>query len=406
MRNLLLLAASYWIYAWIDGRFLGLLLASTLVTYCIGLHLPRTRFPKLLLAIGLAASLGVLAYFKYTGFFLAIPLGLSFYTFQAMGYLIDVRRGNMPSEKNLLNFALFMAFFPKIVAGPIERASHFLPQLRERRSITFTRVREGTYLIVWGLLKKFVIADGAAVIANAGFQHPTDPAQNLWIAALAFTLQIYADFSGYSDIAKGAASLLGFDLVWNFHLPYLSSSPQEFWKRWHISLSEWLRDYVYIPLGGSRRGAARTVVNTLCTMALVGLWHGGTWTYVLWGTYQGALIVAYRTKRVPCARLFSVPFFFLLTVLGWILFRSETLADFWVFLSNLGRFGGSSAVASDLLVLWLPIIAMEWYQARKKDLLAMASAPAYLQTTFYIAAAVIFLLLLPSVHLPYLYETF
>lgn len=403
LQNFLLLFVSYAFIVWVDVRALIILLLSTCATYLFALCIGKS--PKFVLTIALLLHLTLLATFKFQGWL--IPIGLSFYTFQAMGYLIDVSRKEIQPCRNVIDFALFLAFFPKIVAGPIERAAHFLPQVHNRRIITFSKIQEGIYLIIWGLTQKLVIAAGAARIADAGFS--AQPTVHIAVATLAFTLQIYADFSGYSDLAKGVASLLGFDLTWNFRMPYFSGSPQEFWRRWHVSLSEWFRDYVYIPLGGSRNGALHTAINLLLTMGLVGLWHGAQWTYVWWGIYQGVLLVLYRfgaRLNLKSVRIVAIPFFFLLTVFGWMLFRSATPDEFIRVLRGGILPVGYTVTMMDLAALWLPVIAIDAYRARRKDLLAIAHAPAYVQCTFVIAAISVLALLLPATIPPYLYQKF
>ena len=417
LRNILLLLVSYALYALWSGWFLGLLILSTLVSFWIALRLGRTTSPyrSALFWIGVLFQIGVLAVFKYAGFFaenlaelfamlgmtldaptlrLLLPLGISFYTFQIVGYLIDVRRGTHPPTGDLLDYALTIAFFPKIAAGPIERVGRLLPQFREHHPVTRERFAEGCYLIVWGLIQKMVIADNVGLIASDFLSgaHPI----HLLTGALAVTLQIYADFSGYSDMAKGTAALLGFDLSWNFKIPYASTNPSDFWKRWHITLSEWFRDYVYFGLGGSRRGLARACGNLMITMTLVGLWHGARWTFIFWGAYQGLLLVLYRLSgAVRLPEEFLAPWkryggawllFFLLTMVGWILFSSETVAQFGSALVDrpLGILDDSWLPI--VLLLWLPVVLMQIFQTERDDLLAVAHLRLPWQLCFYYAA--------------------
>jgi len=317
-RNILIVVASYLFYGWWDYRFLGLILFSSLLDYFVGLGIARqndARRRKLWLTASIAANLGILGFFKYFDFFVTsfgtllqkigvpfqtstlgiiLPVGISFYTFQAMSYTIDVYRGNIPACRNVINFLAFVSFFPQLVAGPIERASHLLPQFERTLSITRPMLEEGIWLIIWGMFKKVVIADNLDALVRMAFQNPSYSGPVVVLGTIAFGFQIYCDFSGYSDIARGTARVLGFDIMVNFNLPYFASNIREFWQRWHISLSTWLRDYLYISLGGNRRGEIRTYVNLFLTMLLGGLWHGAAWNFVLWGAWHGAGLVVYR----------------------------------------------------------------------------------------------------------------
>ncbi|MGE3672552.1 MAG: MBOAT family protein, partial [Polyangiaceae bacterium] len=293
LQNALLLVASYVFYGWWDWRFLGLILFSTGIDYFAARKISvsedeRTRKRWLMLSV--ISNLGLLAYFKYTNFFLdslrsafaqfggslpvgaldiILPVGISFYTFQSLSYTVDVYRKETRASTNFAEFALYVSFFPQLVAGPIERSSHFLPQVENPRKITPAGAEAGIFLIIWGLFKKLVIADNAALIANPIFEHPTaHGASTLLLGALAFTIQIYGDFSGYSDMARGLSKLMGFDLMLNFMLPYFAQGPRDFWRRWHVSLSSWLRDYLYIPLGGNRGSTLKTYRNLFLTMLL------------------------------------------------------------------------------------------------------------------------------------------
>jgi D-alanyl-lipoteichoic acid acyltransferase DltB (MBOAT superfamily) len=265
---------------------------------------------------------------------IALPVGISFFAFQGMSYVIDVYRGDIRARRSLIDVALFKAFFPQLVAGPIERATHFLPQIEQRRELKPELALEGAMLMIWGFFKKLVIADNVSVIANKIFAlaHPGFPL--LWAGVFAFCVQIFADFSGYTDIARGTAKLFGFNLIENFRHPYLASSPVDFWRRWHISLSTWLRDYVYIPLGGSRGSRLFSARNVMITFLLSGLWHGASWNYVLWGGYWGALIVIYNNaSRVTPAWIadarallpLKILLMFALTNIGWLMFRETDL---------------------------------------------------------------------------------
>ncbi len=312
-QNVFLVLASYFFYGWWDWRFLGLIVVSTVVDFFCARSIARSDNPvkrKLLLTISVALNLGFLGFFKYFNFFtdslahtltavgfsvniaflrIILPPGISFYTFQALAYIVDVYFGRLEPAESLLDYALFINFFPHLIAGPIQRPSHLLPQVQSPRVLDRQKFMDGIVLIVSGLFRKCVIADNCALLANAAFGGkmgtPTLPIVAL--GTYAFAWQIYGDFSGYSDIARGAAQLMGFEFMVNFRQPYLASSLQDFWRRWHISLSTWLRDYLYIPLGGSRHGEKQTYRNLMITMLLGGLWHGANWTYIVWGAIHG-----------------------------------------------------------------------------------------------------------------------
>ncbi len=352
-RKTLLLAASWYFYAYWDWRFLSLILLSTLVDFWVGKQLGETADKGLrrrLLGMSLVVNLGLLGFFKYFNFFIdsfrplvegvglhsgtldiILPVGISFYTFQTLSYSIDIYRRKMEPHDSLLDFALFVGFFPQLVAGPIVRASHFLPQLIEYKPLTRANFYAGFQRFIYGLFKKVFVADRLAmfsdtVFANAGAYDCT----TTWLAAIAYSLQIYFDFSGYSDMAIGVARIMGYDLGENFNFPYLSKSPREFWQRWHISLSTWVRDYIYIPLGGSWKGTWRTCFNVVLTMLLCGLWHGPAWTFVAWGGLHGVAMAGnrlfMRSGNEPATQLqtlFGWTSTMLFVVLGWVLFRSE-----------------------------------------------------------------------------------
>lgn len=353
-QNILLLGASYVFYGWHHPWFLLPLWASTLIDY--GSALGMERWParrRWFLCGAIGGSIALLVTFKYAGFFvqtlsdlrtalgadplqiafrLVLPAGLSFYTFQSIGYVVDVYRRRVPAERNLLQYALYVSFFPQLVAGPIERAAHMFPQYVTTRRFDVVRTRRGLELILWGLFKKVVIADNTATVANKVFAltHPSFPV--LWAGVIAFAIQIYADFSGYTDIARGTAKLLGIDLMKNFNHPYVASSPSDFWRRWHISLSTWLRDFIYIPLGGNRGSALRASFTLIATFAISGLWHGASWNFVLWGLYWGLLILLQRalnyfglTRQIPT--LGKIALTLCLTCFGWLLFREHDLGQ-------------------------------------------------------------------------------
>ncbi len=368
-QNRWLLLASYVFYGAWDWRFLGLIWLSTIVDFWAGRRIQAAddsrarRFP---LIISMVANLGLLATFKYFNFFIEsfcylfgiaecpvtlnvlLPVGISFYTFQTMSYTIDIYRRKLEPCRDFVTFALFVAFFPQLVAGPIERAVNLLPQIGSDRKITWSKVGNGLYMMYWGLFKKIVIADSLGAMADHWFAMSSLTSSQTYLAMLCFALQIYCDFSGYSDIARGCARCMGFELMLNFNIPYIATNPQEFWRRWHISLSTWLRDYLYISLGGNRRGNRTTYRNLALTMLLGGLWHGAAWTFIAWGAYHAILLMVHRLmipslkQIVPAAGwrrrlsvVAGVVFFFHLTLIGWLLFRAETITQAWQMLLSL-----------------------------------------------------------------------
>lgn len=400
-RSLFLLIASYVFYGYIHPWFLFLLWFVTIAVYACALGIERMpRYRKAFLLAGLAACLGMLGVFKYFHFFIdnvvlalralgldvsdpaiqiMLPVGISFFAFQGMSYVIDVYRGQVKARTSFVSVALFKAFFPQLVAGPIERATHLLPQLESQRELRTELLIEGLFLLIWGFFKKLVIADNVSIIANKIFllEHPSFPV--LWAGVLAFCVQIYADFSGYTDIARGSAKMLGINLIENFRHPYAASSPTDFWRRWHISLSFWFRDYVYIPLGGNRGGRLLEARNVMFTFLLSGLWHGANWNYVLWGGYWGLLIVGSRNlgSLIPAAfwdrrgvAALQVLLMFALTNLGWLLFR-ET--DFHYLLNELalrpwaavaGDWEAAAYFACVICIYSLPLVAHYYIDVR------------------------------------------
>ena len=358
-QNVLLLAASYVFYGWIHPWFLIPIAFSTMVDYSAGLLMERDPArKKLWFGASLATNLGLLGTFKYFNFFvdnvsavlravgldvphvalrLVLPVGISFYTFQSMSYTIDIYRGHVKARRHLLDFALFVCFFPQLVAGPIERATRLLPQMEHPRRFSPQLAREASLLMLWGFFKKLVIADNVGTVANKVFGLEDPGFFVLWAGVFAFGMQIYADFSAYSDIARGSARWLGFDLMRNFDHPYIATNPVDFWRRWHIALSSWFRDYVYIPLGGSRCSRWLNVRNILITFGLSGLWHGAHWNYVRWGLFHGVLVAGWHlaTTRSPAlesgggkaGHLARVAATFVLVHIGWLMFREESLAQ-------------------------------------------------------------------------------
>jgi D-alanyl-lipoteichoic acid acyltransferase DltB (MBOAT superfamily) len=357
--------ASYVFYGWWDWRFLSLIFFSTVVDYLVGLRLRNERNThkrKVLLLVSVLVNLGFLGFFKYFNFFIdnlvtaflffgshikpnslniILPVGISFYTFQTLSYSIDVYRGKLEPTKDFFAFAAFVSFFPQLVAGPIERAVNLLPQFYRKRSFDYAKAVDGMRQILWGLFKKIVVADNCAELANQIFNHSDQySGSTLLLGALFFTFQIYGDFSGYSDIAIGTSRLFGFNLMRNFAYPYFSRDIAEFWRRWHISLSTWFRDYLYIPLGGSRGGTWLKVRNTFVIFVVSGFWHGANWTFIVWGAlnalYFMPLLLAKKNRTnieivvaghsLPTPKEFvQMTITFALTVLAWIFFRAESV---------------------------------------------------------------------------------
>lgn len=356
------LAGSYFFYGWWDVRFLGLIILSTALDFHLGQRIHAERRPdrrNRWLWVSVAVNLGILGFFKYFGFFtdsfrqlaalggwsvpvpyleVILPVGISFYTFQTLSYTIDVYRGKLEPTRDIWTFATFVAFWPQLVAGPIVRAADLLPQLQRYLPADAGRIQSGLTRIGWGFFKKVAVADSLAPFVDQVWSAPGHfSTLNLWVAVLFYSFQLYCDFSGYSDIAIGFARLMGYDFPENFRTPYFSRDFSEFWTRWHISLSSWLRDYLYIPLGGNREGPWRTFRNLMWTMLLGGLWHGANWTFVVWGGIHGGLLVLQRLLAAPvrhCRRhlpdpvwtALSVPTVFLLTTLAWVFFRSPDLS--------------------------------------------------------------------------------
>ncbi len=405
-QNRFLLVASYVFYGWFEPWFCALLAGTTLVDWFAGLRMDpdpsiddeayanppadvrATR--KWWLVLSLISNLSVLGFFKYFNFFvesvqaglaalgveaslpvlqIVLPVGISFYTFQSLSYTIDVYRGRMRACRPLLDFALFVALFPQLVAGPIERASALVPRVLSPRVFNLVVARDATVLMVWGLFKKLVIADNVGVIANRVFSMKDPGFEMLWAGVFAFGVQIYADFSAYTDIARGSARWLGFDLMKNFDHPYLAISPSDFWRRWHISLSSWFRDYLYIPLGGSRHGLPRTLTNVMITFVVSGLWHGAAWNFVAWGTFHGVMLVVERLwgavrgvgrhpgrHRLPLWRaLPQWALMFVLVHIGWLMFREGDAAMLW---RDLTLVPGTAPLAERQAGLYLFLIAL------------------------------------------------
>jgi alginate O-acetyltransferase complex protein AlgI len=381
VKKLILAAASCFFYAAWDYRYLSLLILVSVIDYWCAARIfalgpsPRRKF---WLWLSVVSNLAILAYFKYSNFLIdsvnvtlgldlallhiLLPAGISFYTFKSMSYSIDVYRGSLVPASSQLNYTTFITFFPELIAGPIVRASVFLPQMDRPVGPTRRRLLLGLNMFVLGFIKKRLIADRMAGIADPIFLVPGDySTASLWCALIAYTIQIYCDFSGYSDMAIGVAKMLGYDLPENFNMPYLSANISEFWRRWHITLSTWLRDYLYIPLGGSRGGTARTYVNLMITMLLGGLWHGASWNFVLWGALHGGLLGVHRFSqrrrgKRALPRWLSVPTTFVTVMLLWVPFRASTFATTRTYLAGLfGAHGGARFYPE---YLWWGIVLM------------------------------------------------
>jgi D-alanyl-lipoteichoic acid acyltransferase DltB (MBOAT superfamily) len=394
-QNLLLLIASYLFYGWWDYRFLALLAFTTLVDYAVGIFLGRTEDPrtrKRLLITSIVVNLGVLGFFKYFNFFvdsagamlenaglspnlptlrIILPVGISFYTFQSMSYAFDVYRRRIPPATSLIDFALYVAYFPQLVAGPIERAQALLPQItRARERPSSGQVSSGLLLILLGLFKKVAIADVMAPIVESSFAAPG--AQNsvaLLFGVYAFALQIYGDFSGYTDIARGTSRLMGIELMENFNQPYLSRNITSFWRTWHISLSTWLYDYLYIPLGGNRKGRSTTYRNLMLVMLLGGLWHGAAWTFVIWGGLHGLYLAIHRAFGAYVPRGYQGRFEFRrdfipalatfhLVAFAWIFFRAESVKMASSYIQELIRFQPGIPNPNDVILVAFAALAV------------------------------------------------
>ena len=449
-QNYMLLAASYIFYGWWDYRFLSLMFISSVLDYFCSLFAdphqtparsPRTR--NIALMISVVGNLGLLGFFKYFNFFtdsfvemlrwfgvaaqpvglnIILPVGISFYTFQTMSYTLDVYRGELRSTRHFLDFCLFVSFFPQLVAGPIERASNLLPQVLAPRAVTWEKVHSGVQLAFWGFFKKMVIADNLSVIANAAFNQPSCTGSEVIIAVYAFAFQIYCDFSGYTDIARGVARMLGFEICENFRLPYFATNPSDFWDRWHISLSTWLRDYLYIPLGGNRRGVRRTYINLTLTMLLGGLWHGASWHFVAWGAFHALLLVIFRlTRSAKISHVRSAPRmnwlfwlkafgFFHITCFGWLIFRAndmpQLVAMTKAIFTTTTLSGLFTVSALQIVVFAAPLMLLQAYQYATNDMEPWRRWPDAVKIPYYLAAFYAILLLGSPVKEAFIYFQF
>ncbi|MEX2213538.1 MAG: MBOAT family protein [Phycisphaeraceae bacterium] len=426
-QNRMLLIASYVFYGWWDWRFLSLIFLSSVMDYFLSHAMHRSenaRVRRRLLLVSIAVNMGILCAFKYMGFFadsmaqllanfgvetpsftflhLVLPVGISFYTFQTMSYTIDVYRRQLAPARSLSNYLLYISFFPQLVAGPIERASRLLPQIENPRRVTYDMIRTGCWLILLGYFKKVVLADNLAPFTRELFAHPDQHhGLEILLGIYAFAWQIYGDFSGYSDIARGIARLLGVDLMENFRMPYLAISPSDFWRRWHIALSTWLRDYLYIPLGGNRGGPWRTHRNLFLTMLLGGLWHGARWNFIAWGAFHGLILILQRFVEPSITRFnerlgprgkklfraLGIVLFFQVTCIGWLLFGVIEIKDAATLAMNLfSPFAlTGKVIALTLLCFALPMFALNVLKERAGgDLLAVKKWPPVVRLCVYL----------------------
>ena len=413
LQNTLIVLASYVFYGWWDYRFLALILFSTLVDYPIGILLQKSELEKqrkALLWVSICVNIGLLGFFKYYNFFvdnfvqafsffgqeiqpntlnIILPVGISFYTFQTLSYTIDVYRKQLEPTKDFVAFAAFVSFFPQLVAGPIERASNLLPQFYVKRQFNSEKAIDGLRQIVWGLFKKVVIADNCAQFANDIFNNYTHySSTTLLLGALYFAFQIYGDFSGYSDIAIGTSKLFGFNLKINFATPYFSRDIAEFWRRWHISLSTWFRDYVYIPLGGSRGSKGNQIRNVFIIFIVSGFWHGANWTFIVWGALNACYFlplllrnknrahtnVVAQNKSIPSLKeVLQMSVTFGLTLLAWVFFRAENVEVAFKYINRMFEFSirlndrlDLERYTFEILPLILILIVIEWFSRQKE----------------------------------------
>ncbi len=437
LQNLFVVAASYVFYGWWDWRFLFLIAFTSLCSYVAGLLIEKYRTTprkaKAVNVINIVVNLLILGIFKYYDFFVTsfadaflggrteglllkviLPVGISFYTFQALSYSIDVYRRKLEPTRDIIQFFAYVSFFPQLVAGPIERATNLLPQFARPRTFDYATGVDGLRQILWGLFKKMVVADNCAVYVDQIFgSYQTQSGSTLLLAAVLFAFQIYGDFSGYSDIAIGTAMLFGIKLMRNFNVPYFSRDIAEFWRRWHISLTTWFRDYVYIPLGGSRCSKAKIVRNTFVIFLVSGLWHGANWTFLAWGAYHALLflplILLGKNRKYPdtVAEGRLLPSFkevgqmlltFILVVFGWIIFRSESIADAWIYFQRIfsqGLFTRPDAAGITGFTLCICImVVVEWLQRHRPHPFDLGNVkPAVLRYAIYLVTVFAILML-------------
>lgn len=408
-QNLFIVVVSYVFYGWWDWRFLFLIAFTSIYSFYSGIwiekHTNNRKKQKWICASSIIINLLILGVFKYYNFFkenierlfysfgiqldwitldILLPVGISFYTFQALSYTIDVYKGKLKPTHDVVAFFAFISFFPQLVAGPIERATNLLPQFYRSRQFDYTKAVDGLRQILWGLFKKMVVADNCALYANRVFaDYTAADGPTLLLGALFFTFQIYGDFSGYSDIAIGTARLFGFSLMRNFNFPYFSRDIAEFWRRWHISLTTWFRDYIYIPLGGSREGKWKSIRNTFIIFLVSGFWHGANWTFITWGLYHAILFlpllisgknrkylnVVAQGKYIPSLKEFGQMILtFALVVIGWIIFRAETVSDAWIYISQIFTHWQWSLpeIHKKAALAVVILLCVEWFQREKQ----------------------------------------
>jgi len=430
-QNLLLLGASYFFYGCWDWRFLSLIAISTTVDYFVAQGIHRNseqRKRKAFLTVSMVVNLGILGFFKYFDFFvgsaesllmamgfntgrlhlnIVLPVGISFYTFQSMSYTIDVYRNQLTPTKRFLDYALFVSLFTQLVAGPIERASHLLSQVTNKRTVTWPNIQAGAWLFFWGLFKKLVIGDNVAAISDQVFSGGIEwGAGTVMLGVYAFALQIFCDFSAYSDMARGLGKFMGFDIMVNFRNPYFATDPSDFWRRWHISLSSWLRDYLYIPLGGNKKGPRRTYINLMATMALGGLWHGASWTFVFWGIFHGALLSVHRwirgegkavTPLTPLGRAWRMVLLFHAVCFGWLLFRAESIGDVGRMMTAIVQNPSVPRICLSwifqMVLLASPLLLVQILQERTQDTLAPLKLSLFPRTALYCGMLLMLILL-------------
>ncbi len=416
-QNLLVVVASYTFYGWWNWRFLFLIALTSICSFASGWliehyegHRQRQRWVS---AANIVLNLGILGVFKYYNFFvenldallrslgwqldcvtinILLPVGISFYTFQALSYTIDVYQKKLPATHDVVEFFAYISFFPQLVAGPIERATNLLPQFQRQRTFDYTQAVDGMRQMLWGFLKKLVIADNCATLVNEYWnQYDALPGMTLFLLGVLFTFQIYCDFSGYSDIAIGCARLFGFNLMRNFNFPYFSRSIPEFWRRWHISLTTWFRDYIYFPLGGSRCDKWKIIRNVYIVWAISGLWHGANWTFVCWGLFHATLlaiynvfsintkyehVVAYGHYLPSIKEALQMALTFVLTIIGWIIFRAESMTQAAEYLTAMVRnkfFDPSLLYNKPYLLFGMALLAIEWLQRDKQHALQFSA---------------------------------
>ena len=432
LQNIFIVVASYVFYGWWDWRFLLLIFLTTVLCYFSGLLIEVSESRKKrqwVCGTNIAINIAILCFFKYFNFFsenlkilfsqfgyhfdwftldVLLPVGISFYTFQAISYPIDVYRGKIEATKDFVAFTAFISFFPQLVAGPIERSTNLLPQFLAPRRFEYDRAVNGMRQMLWGFFKKIVIADNCAGLANRIFEdYSSCSVPLLWLGAFFFTFQIYGDFSGYSDIAIGTARLFGINLSRNFHFPYFSRDIAEFWRRWHISLNTWFRDYIYIPLGGSRCSKVKVVRNTMIIFLLSGLWHGANWTFIVWGAYHGLLFLPLillgknrrnmetvaNERRLPSMReTFSMIRTFILVLIGWIIFRAENIVEAFRYIGRCFSFGGGTnilsgenAIIAYTVLMIVLMMLMDWTQRRHSfGLEIVAGRPLVIRWAIYL----------------------